>query len=220
MQLTGTTIRVAANQAIPNSFVNAIGGGAPLIPRASSVQIPCAVFLGDATQSSNLLSDFSNIVSANLVARLGGTPTGTVFFEQVIPGSRFNNGVAVADWQAGAAAHFTFSMSPTDTNQTPSAGQTTIPIWLAIGLTTTNAGDVSITYSANGQIKDYGIFNPGAPTAADYTSWSKAESDARYLGAATGINYIATITGATGGGGCARKGKRANSEVVSGVHKR
>ena len=194
MQLGGTTIRVACNQASTRDFVNAIGGAAPVIPRAGSVLIPCAVFLGDPSVSGNLLTDLSNLVTANCVIRAGG-PTGAVLFQAVIVAADFHPGLTYDQWTAGTAAHFTFSMTPTDTNLTAQA------IFIAIGVTTTNAGDISLVYCGTAQLKDYGIFNAAAPTVPPYTSWSKAESDARYSPAGSANDVAANLTSAAGGGG-------------------
>ena len=185
MQLTGTTIQVSCNSANPNSFVNAIGGNAPFIPAQGSVDLPCAIFVGPSNTSGNLVTDLSNIVSANLVIRQGNTPTGTVLIEKVIPADQFNPALTYDQWApAGGgpatAAHFTFHLTPADTNQT--GGQ----IYIAIGVTTTNAGDIPLVYCSNGAIQDYGIFNAGPAPTASYTSWSKAESDGRYYLVAPG----------------------------------
>ncbi len=194
MQLTGTTIRVACNQAAPSDFVNAIGSQAPAIPKTGSVSIPCAVFSGDPSQSGNLVTDLGNVLTANCVMR-NGNAAGTVLFQQVIAASAFNAGLTYAQWTAGTAAHFTFTMSPTDTNITAN------PLFIAIGLTTTNAGDIPLVYCGKAQIKDYGIFNAAAPTVPDYTSWSKAEADGRYAlvsSAGVAANVTGVGTGAAG----------------------
>ncbi len=190
MQLGGTTIRVACNQASRADFVNALGGARPVIPRAGSVQMPCAIFFDDPSVESNLVTDLGNIVTANCVVR-AGSATGAVLFEQVIAATGFNPGLTFAQWTAGTAAHFTFSMTPTDTNL--AAG----PIYLAIGVTTGNAGDIPLVYCSTALLKDYGIFNAAVPSAPDYTSWSKAEADARYapagsVGLATNITSVGT----------------------------
>ena len=190
MQLGGTIIRVACNQASHVDFVNALGGTRPVIPRAGSVQMPCAIFLDDPSVESNLLTDLGNVVTANCVIR-AGSATGDVLFEQVIAAAHFNPGLTFAQWTAGTAAHFTFAMTPSDTNF--AAG----PVHIAIGVTTTSAGDVSLVYCSTASVKDYGIFNAAAPAAPDYTSWSKAEADGRYApvgsaGLATDITSIGT----------------------------
>ena len=190
MQLPASILRVACDVTNLNSFNNAVNNQAAVIPRAGSVQIACALFIGPPGTAANLVGDLSNILTANLVLRAGTSPTGTVLVEKVLAAPALNPGLTYAQWTGGAAAHFTFSLSPTDTNQT--AGN----VFIGIGVTTTNAGDVPCAFSATARIVDYGIFNPGAPTAADYTSWSKAESDARYalLGSVAGGDFAPAIT--------------------------
>ena len=186
MQLGGTTIRVACNQASRADFVNALGGQAPVIPRAGSVLIPCAVFLDDPSVETNLLTDLGNLVTANCVIR-AGSAAGAALFEQVVAAANFNPALTFAQWTAGTAAHFTFALTPTDTNLAEG------PLYLAIGVTTTNAGDVPLVYCATARLKDYGIFNAAAPAAPDYTSWSKAEADARYAPAGS-VGLAANVT--------------------------
>lgn len=186
MQLAGTTIRVACNQASRTDFVNALGSQAPLIPRAGSVRMPCAVFADDPSKAANLVTDLGNIVTANLVIRRTNA-AGAVLIEKVVPAADFTPGLTFDQWQARTAAHFTFDLSPTDTNL--SDGQ----LWIAIGVSTTNAGDISLVFCANAQLKDYGIFNAAQPTSPDYTSWSKAEADGRYAPAGS-IGLVTSIT--------------------------
>ena len=188
MQLPASILRVACDVTNPNSFNNAVNNQAAVIPRAGSVQIACALFIGPPSTAANLVGDLSNILTANLVIRAGTSPTGTVLVEQVLAVSALNPGLTYTQWTGGAAAHFTFVLSPTDTNQ--AAGN----VFIGIGVTTTNAGDVSCALSATAKIVDYGIFNPGAPTAADYTSWSKAESDGRYATLGSGGSFAPAIT--------------------------
>ena len=173
MQLGGTLIRVACNQASHADFVNTLGGQAPIIPRAGSVLIPCAFFLDDPSVEGNLLTDLGNIVTANCVIR-AGSAAGAVLFEQAVAAGGLNPGLTFAQWAAGTAAHFTFALTPTDTNLAEG------PLFIAIGVTTTGAGDVPLACCATARLKDYGIFNAAAPSSPDYTSWSKAEADARY----------------------------------------
>lgn len=194
MQLPASILRVACDVTNPNSFNNAVTNQAAVIPRAGSVQVACALFIGSPSAAANLVSDLSNIVTANLVIRAGTSPTGTVLVESVLPAAALNAALTYSQWTDGTAAHFTFALSPTDTNQT--AGN----VFIGIGVTTTNAGDVSCAFSSTAQIVDRGIFNPGPPTAADYTSWSKLESDGRYAFAGSSANVQGNITGTTGGG--------------------
>jgi hypothetical protein len=189
VQLPASIIPVACDVTNANSFNNATNNTALVIPRASSVQIPCALFIG-APSAATLVTDLTNIVTANLVIRQGSV-SGTVLVEYALPASVLNSTLTYAQWTGGSAAHFTFSLTPTDTNQ--AAGS----IFIGIGVTTTNAGDVSCGFSSTGKIVDYGIFNPGAPAAANFTSYSQTQSDARYdlLGAspwAPGINAVGT----------------------------
>ena len=188
MQLGGTTIRVACNQASRVDFVNALGGQAPVIPRAGSVLIPCAVFLDDPSVETNLLTDLGNLVTAHCVIR-AGSAAGAVLFEQVVAAAGFNPALTFAQWTAGTAAHFTFALTPTNTNLAEG------PLHLAIGVTTSNAGDIALAYCSTARLRDYGIFNADAPAAPDYTSWSKAEADARYapIGAAGLATNIASV---------------------------
>ena len=190
MQLPASILRVACDVTNPNAFNNAVNNQAAVIPRAGSVQIACALFVGPPSTAANLVSDLSNILTANLVIRAGTSPTGTVLVENVLAAPALNPGLTYAQWTGGTAAHFTFALTPTDTNQT--AGN----VFIGIGVTTTNAGDVSCAFSSTAKIIDYGIFNPGAPAAADYTSWSKAESDGRYaiLGSAGNGAFAPAIT--------------------------
>ncbi len=195
MQLGGTTIRVACNQASRADFVNALGGKRPVIPRAGSVRMPCAIFLDDPSVEGNLVTDLGNVVTANCLIR-SGSATGPVLFEQAIPAAQFDPALTFAQWTAGTAAHFEFSLTPTDTNLSEGA------LFIAIGVTTADAGDISLVYCATALLKDYGIFNAAAPAAPDYTSWSKAEADARYapVGSAGGlaVNITSVGTGAAG----------------------
>ena len=189
MQLPASILRVACDVTSPNSFNNALTKQAAIIPRAGSVQIACALFIGSPAAAANLVGDLSNILTANLVIRQGSAPTGTVLVESVLPAAALNAALTYDQWTAGTAAHFTFALSPTDTNQ--AAGN----VFIGIGVTTTNAGDVACAFASTAKVVDYGIFNPGAPTAADYTSWSKAESDGRYaLLGAIGGDFAAAIT--------------------------
>ena len=188
MQLGGTTIRVACNQASRADFVNALGGQAPVIPHAGSVLIPCAIFLDDPSVEANLLTDLGNLVTANCIVR-AGSAAGAVLFEQAIAADGLNPGLTFAQWTAGTAAHFTFALTPTDTNFAEG------PLHIAIGVTTANAGDVPLVYCTTARLKDYGIFNAAAPATPDYTSWSKVEADARYapagsVGLATNITSV------------------------------
>ena len=190
MQLPASIIRVACDVTNPNSFNNAVNNQAAVIPRAGSVQFQCALFIGSPGTATNLVGDLSNILTANFVMRQGTSPAGLVLVEHVLATGALNPGLTYAQWTAGTAAHFTFALTPTDTNQT--AGN----VFIGIGVTTTNAGDVSCAFSSTAKIVDYGIFNPGPPTAADYTSWSKEESDGRYapIGAAGGGSFAPAIT--------------------------
>ena len=188
MQLGGTLIRVACNQASRADFVNALGGQAPVIPRAGSVLISCAIFLDDPSVAANLLTDLGNIVSAHCIVR-AGSAAGAVLFEQSVAAAGLNPGLTFAQWSAGTAAHFTFPLTPTDANLAEG------PLFIAIGVTTANAGDVPLACCATARLKDYGIFNAAPPTAPDYTSWSKAEADARYapagsVGLATNVTSV------------------------------
>ena len=157
MQLPASILRVACDVTNLNSFNNAVNNQAAMIPRAGSVQIACALFIGPPGTAANLVGDLSNILTANLVLRAGTSPTGTVLIEKVLAATAFNPGLTYAQWTGGAAAHFTFSLSPTDTNQT--AGN----VFIGIGVTTTNAGDVPCAFSATARIVDYGIFTPARP---------------------------------------------------------
>ena len=186
MQLGGTLIRVACNQASRADFVNALGSQAPVIPRAGSVLISCAIFLDDPSLEANLLTDLGNIVTAHCVIRVGSA-AGAVLFEQTVAADGLNPGLTFAQWSAGSAAHFTFALTPTDTNLAEG------PLFIAVGVTTANAGDVPLAYCATARLKDYGIFNAAAPTAPDYTSWSKAEADARYAPAGN-VGLAADVT--------------------------
>ena len=178
MQLGGTLIRVACNQAARGSFVNALGGQPPVLPRAGSVRMPCAIFLDDPGVAGHLLTDLGNLVSAHCVVR-AGRADGVVLFEQAIPAAGFNPGLTFAQWEAGEGAHFEFALTPRDTNWP--AG----PLHLAVGVTTADAGDIALAYCSNAVLRDYGLFHPDAPATPDYTSWSKAEADARYLPASS-----------------------------------
>ena len=179
MPLEATLIRIACNQSARGSFVNAFGGLPPVLPRAGSVQMPCAIFLDDPDVAANLVTDLGNLVSAHCVIR-SGRADGAVVFEQAIPAAGFNPGLTFEQWTTGTAAHFEFALSPTDTNLP--AG----PLHIAVGVTTTDAGSIPLAYCANACLRDYGLFHAGAPAAPDYTSWSKAEADARYAPAGGG----------------------------------
>ena len=186
MQLGGTLIRIACNQAARGSFVNAFGGLPPVLPRAGSVRMPCAIFLDDPTVPANLLTDLGNLVSAHCVVR-AGRADGAVLFEQALPAAAFNMGLTFAQWTAGTAAHFEFALSPTDTNLP--AG----PLHIAVGVTTSDAGDIPLAYCANALLRDYGLFHPDPPVPRDYTSWSKAEADVRFAPAGS-VGLAAAIT--------------------------
>ncbi len=188
MQLGGTLIRIACNQAARGSFVNAFGGLPPVLPRAGSVRMPCAIFLDDPSVPANLLTDLGNLVSAHCVVR-AGCADGAVLVEQAVPAAAFNAGLTFAQWTAGTAAHFEFALTPTDTNLP--AG----PLHIAVGVTTSDAGDIPLAYCANALLRDYGLFHPDPPVPRDYTSWSKAEADVRFApagsaGLAAGITSV------------------------------
>ena len=190
MQLGATLIRIACNQAARGSFVNALGGQPPVLPRAGSVRMPCAIFLNDPDVEANLITDLGNLASAHCVIR-AGRADGAPLFEQAIPAAEFNPGLTFAQWTAGAAAHFEFALTPTDTNLP--AG----PLFLAVGVTTLDAGDIPLAYCANAVLRDYGLFHPSAPATPDYTSWSEAEADARYAPAG---GLVANVTSVGDGG--------------------
>ena len=187
MQLGGTLIRIACNQAARGSFVNALGGQPPTIPRAGSARIACAVFLDDPSVPANLLTDLGNLVSAHCVIR-AGSAAGTVLFEQAVPAARFNPALTFTQWTGNAGAHFEFALTPTDTNLP--AG----PLHIAVGVTTADGGDIPLAYCSTARLRDYGIFNAAPPVPADYTSWSKAEADARYAAASAVHSFAAAVT--------------------------
>ena len=207
MQLGGTIIRVACNQAGRTDFVNALGGQAPVIPRAGSVLIACAVFLDDPGVEANLLTDLGNLVTAHCVIR-AGSAAGAVLFEQVVAAADFNPALTFAQWTAATAAHFAFALTPTDTNLAEG------PLHLAIGVTTNDAGDIPLAYCSTARLRDYGIFHAAAaaPAAPDYTSWSKAEADARY--APAGAAGLATNVASVGDGGTGALEKIATAALA------
>ena len=139
MQFAGTTIRIPCNQAARGSFVNALGGQPPVLPRAGSVRMPCALFLDDPSVAANLLTDLGNLVTAHCVIRAGDA-AGAVLFEQIIPATQFNPALTYEQWTDNAAAHFEFALTPTDTNLTPGS------LYIAIGVTMADGGDIPLEH--------------------------------------------------------------------------
>ena len=204
MQLGGTTIRVACNQASRADFVNALGGQAPVIPRAGSVLIPCAVFLDDPSEEGNLLTDLGNLVTANCVIR-AGSAAGAVLFEQVIPAGRFQ---PRADLRAVDRGHGGAFHVRADADGHQPGGRAALH---RRRRDHEQRGRHPLVYCATARLKDFGIFNAGAPTAPDYTSWSKAEADARYAPAGS-VGLAANVT-SVGDGAAAFAGKTRHGDA-------
>ena len=193
-QLQATTWRLPCNQASTVNTGSLITGTGNVLTcwRASTTIVQGALFTGDSTQSGNLVTDLSNIVSVVLAMRVGG-PTGALLFpELVIPAANLNGALQFVNWSAGTDQHFVFTITTDMLNVAAQTG-----VWLVIGVNTTNAGAFPVATNAGVQIKDPGINNPtDANSTSVYTGWSKQEADARYAlaGSVTGGDFAPEIT--------------------------
>jgi hypothetical protein len=157
---------------------NDIATGQPLIIyRGNRARLRCAIFGGDPTVSTNLVTDWTDTVSASLVVR-SGNAQGTVLISKTVVVANFDTGLTYSDWLAGDG-HFDFVLTGTDTNQTvPSNGK--LDIYWAIELNTTDTDPITLAYGT-GAIQEDGIGNAGAPTPGDPNYFTAAESDARFI---------------------------------------
>jgi hypothetical protein len=157
---------------------NDVATGQPLIIyRGNRARLRCAIFGGDPTVSTNLVTDWTDTVSASLVVR-SGNAQGTVLISKTVLVANFDTGLTYSEWLAGDG-HFDFVLTGTDTNQTvPSNGK--LDIYWAIELNTTDTDPITLAYGT-GAIQEDGIGNAGAPTPGDPNYFTAAESDARFI---------------------------------------
>ena len=191
VKLSASLFRLPCNQSSRDNVGDLLRGtGAQLsIWKNSTAILQGAIFVGDPTVATNLVTDLSNITAVVLAMRAGSATGALLFAEQVVLAAQLNPALSYADWLSGANQHFQFELTPDLTNVAAQKN-----VWLVIGVNTTDAGAFPIATSSNVAITDPGISNPGdvnAPTV--YTGWSKAEADARYapLG---GVGVDAAVT--------------------------
>lgn len=191
--LAASTLRMALNAASRDNITERRTGKNPVIWIGNQVKFQCALFTAEAA-SASLVDDFSNITQVNLVIR-DTTASGTVLVNKSIVKASFDNlALVYTDWTADTDQHFTFDLDDTDTNQT--AGT----FWWAIEVVTTGSGVITVG-TGTGTWKEDGIGTAGAPTAADYTSYSKVESDARYIVAGLGLTNKVAVPSTSGDAG-------------------
>ncbi len=205
MQIPAFTIPLIGDPTNPNSVNNAFTGRSVVIPQNATVSFPVTFFLGSGGNSSyinaaTMVSDFSNIVSAEFVLRAASGTTdpaaGALMFDQPIPVANLNTALTFAQYQTGLLGHAMFTMSSADTNRPPGN------YYLAFGVTTTNAGNVPMGFATNVTIVDRGIFAGGTPSTPTAISYTEQQSDARYplLTGPDSVHINAALTGLTGGG--------------------
>jgi hypothetical protein len=206
MKITTLLSLLALNAASRERIVDRRTGQPVVLWRGNGVTFRCAAFVGDPTNSANLVTDWSDAVSATLVVREDG-PTGTVLITKTVPVANFNTALIFSEWTDGSG-HFDFVLTGAETNQTMSSDGT-LPIYWAVELATTDPDPITIG-TGIGTIREDGIGNPGTPTTPDYTAWSKLEADARFIQSANLGSSVPElrlgITALTGGGPTALDG--------------
>jgi len=170
--LSALTLRLPCDQATRNAVVDKIANRPPSTWRGNRIVIRCALFDG-GNGEGQFIDDIANIVSATLIIRANNA-AGAVLFTQTVEAAEMNDALTFAQWQANTGWHFQFVLDTTDSNF--AAGK----IYYAIAVATTDAGDITVATGTGDHLED-GIGDPGEPDTPDYVSWSKAESDARYL---------------------------------------
>ena len=194
VKLSASTFRLPCNQASRDNVGDLLRGtGQPLrFFKNSTAILQGAIFVGDPNDGDNLVTDLSNVTAVVLAMRVGGPAGALLFPEQTIAAAALDTALNYADWTAGTAQHFEFTLTADQTNVAAQSN-----VWLVIGVNTTDAGAFPIAVNSAVQIVDPGISNPGdvnPPTT--YTGWSKAEADTRYARAgAAGVTTSITSIG-------------------------
>lgn len=171
--LSALMLRLACNQAARDEITEKRTNRLPIIWIGNKAVLQCALFIGSPA-SETLVDDFATITQANLVIRATNS-AGLVQVNKTLPKAGFDNlALAWADWQSDAGQHFSFALEDTDTNQL--AGR----FWFAVEVITSDSGPITVATGA-GEWKQDGIGDAGPPVAADYTAFSRLESDGRYL---------------------------------------
>ncbi|GEM_PF-6588698 len=175
-QLTASIVRIACNQSSRDAVINKLSGTALSLWKSAALSVQCAVFKADPSKSANFIDDISNVVSAEIIGR-EESASGTVKLNQVVVAAAMNGALTFDQWSADTAQHFSFHFSNDDMNFALAANKS---LYLAIALQLGDGSEVPIA-TGNAAFKDPGIGDAGDPEAPDYTSYSKLESDARFI---------------------------------------
>lgn len=157
--VTQTTRRLELNQSSRLPAVEQLSQNKLVLWQGLSAEIECALF-NDTPKADSLITDISNIDTANLVVRKIG-PKGDILFTEEVTVVQETN---YADWLNEVGRHFVFAVSDLDTTQiVPASGR--LPIYFVVTVTTT-AGVPYIAGFGYGEIVDVGYIEN--PVSTDY----------------------------------------------------
>ena len=171
MQLTPQIVRLALNTLSRNATVDKTTGEVPAVWARAPITFACAIFRG-APSADTLIGDWPDFQHASLVVR-DNSSTGAVLLVKTLAAAALNAALTWADWSGDTAAHFSFALSTDEMNLKSASLFVSVRV-----ATTTDSIPVGYTRIA---VTDDGAGNPGSAPAPDYTSWSKAEADVRFL---------------------------------------
>jgi hypothetical protein len=187
-------IRLACDIRKTDALRDLITSASPLLPLGGDAQLEVAVF------DNGVLADLSNVDSVTLnISKadkifIDGTPDIT----KTLAAADLNLALTQILWDGGAEddCHFKIILTGADTNLSEANIDT--PLHLILFAITTDVPAETVPLGETTvKLHDYGLRATGTPPVNDPLYYTRAQSDARFLGA-MGVPFTALTGGAAG----------------------